>query len=376
MSNEPIRVLHVVGRMDRGGIETMIMNIYRNIDRDRVQFDFLSHFGREAAFNDEIRSLGGKIYEMPALRDETKIYFWRIFKYIKALKLFFKEHKEYNVIHCHMTNTASIYIPIAKKYGVKCCISHSHNTHSKKGLLGLLTDILHKPLYKHATDFFACSEAAKKWFYPEEMIKSGKIKVIANAVDAEKFRFNPEIRERMRKELNLKDDLTVVCVARFSPEKNQTFLIDVLNEMLKTRKDVVFVFAGDGPCEEEIKKKAKDLGVYEHTRFLGMRPDVPDILQASDVFALASLFEGLPVTGIEAQASGLHCVASDGITSEMNAINMVEYISLDKPVSYWAERMFAAGEHKREDTFERLKASGYDIHTTVPWLQEFYLNKN
>ncbi len=375
MSKQPVRVLHVVGRMDRGGIETMIMNIYRNIDREKVQFDFLAHFGREAAFNDEIRSLGGKIYEMPALRDETNVYYWRIFSYINALNKFFKEHKEYDIIHCHMTNTASIYMPIAKKNGVKCCISHSHSTHGKKGLMGVVTDILQKPIYKHATDFFACSEAAKKWFYPEDMIKAGKVKVIANAVDAARFRFNPETRERMRKELDLGDSLAVVCIARFRQEKNHTFLIDVLKEMLKTKEDVVFVFAGDGPCEDEVKKKAKDLGVYEHIRFLGMRPDVPDILQASDVFTLASFFEGLPVTGIEAQASGLYCVASDGIPDEMNALDMVEYISLEKPVSYWAERIFAAGEKERKDTYEQLKASGYDIHTTVPWLQEFYLSK-
>ena len=120
MSGNPIRVLQIIGRMDRGGIETMIMNIYRNIDREKVQFDFLAHYGREAAFNDEIRALGGRIYEMPALKDETKGYYWRLFAYIKALKKFFDEHKEYKIIHCHMTNTAGIYMPIAKKRGITC----------------------------------------------------------------------------------------------------------------------------------------------------------------------------------------------------------------------------------------------------------------
>lgn len=376
MSKEPIRVLQVIGRMDRGGIETMIMNLYRNIDREKVQFDFLAHYGREAAYNDEIRALGGRIYEMPALKDETNVYYWRIFDYIKALKKFFKEHKEYKVVHCHMTNTASIYMPIAKKNGVTCCISHSHNTRGKAGLLGVVTDILQKPIYKHATDMFACSEAAKKWFYPEEMVKSGKVKVVPNAVDADKFRYNPEKRTEMREQLDLGDNLVVCCVARFRPEKNQTFLIDVLREMLKVRDDVVFVFAGDGPCEEEVKAKAKEYGIEEHTRFLGMRPDVPDILQAADAFALASLWEGLPVTGIEAQASGLHCVVSDGVTDEMNAIDMVEYISLKAPLQTWSERFIAAATQPRRDTYEEIKAAGYDIHTTAPWLQDFYLNKH
>lgn len=376
MSKEPIRVLHIVGRMDRGGIETMIMNIYRNIDREKVQFDFLAHYGREAAFNEEIRALGGRIYEMPALKDETKGYYWRVFAYIKALKKFFDEHKEYKIIHCHMTNTAGIYMPIAKKRGITCIISHSHSTKAKIGLIGKVTDFLQKPICKYATDMFACSEAAKNWFYPEDVIKSGKVRVIANAVDADKFRFNEEKRRLMRNELNLGDGITVVCVSRFRKEKNQIFLMDVLKKMKEKHGDAVFVFAGDGPCEEEVKAKAKEYGLEGNTRFLGMRPDVPDILQAADVFVLPSLWEGLPVVGIEAQASGLHCVASTGVTEEMNAIGMVEYLSLDEPVEKWCEKLETAALKPRTDTYEKIKEWGYDIHTTTPWLQEFYLAKH
>lgn len=126
---EPIRVLQIVGRMDRGGIENFVMNVYRNIDRDKVQFDFLCHYGREAAFNDEIRAMGGRIYEMPAIRDETHVYYWKLFEYRAALNRFFKEHQEYKIIHGQMTNTASIYMPIAKTYGVTIRIAHSHSTH-------------------------------------------------------------------------------------------------------------------------------------------------------------------------------------------------------------------------------------------------------
>lgn len=376
MSREPIRVLHIVGRMDRGGIETMIMNIYRNIDREKVQFDFLAHYGREAAFNEEIRSLGGRIYEMPALKDETRGYYWRVFAYIKALKKFFDEHKEYKIIHCHMTNTAGIYMPIAKKRGITCIISHSHSTKAKIGLIGKVTDILQKPICKYATDMFACSEAAKNWFYPEDVIKSGKVRVIANAVDADKFRFNEEKRIKMREELELGDGITVVCVSRFRKEKNQIFLMEVLKKMKEKHKDAVFVFAGDGPCEDEVRAKAKEYGLEKNTRFLGMRADVPDILQAADVFVLPSLWEGLPVVGIEAQASGLHCVASEGVTEEMNAIGMVEYLSLDEPVEKWCEKLEAAASKPRLDTYDKIKEWGYDIHTTTPWLQEFYLNKH
>ena len=375
MSNEPIRVLQVVGRMDRGGIETMIMNIYRNIDREKVQFDFLAHFGREAAYNNEIRAMGGRIYEMPALRDEKHVFFWRFFSYLIALNKFFREHKEYKVIHGHMTHTAALYMPIAKKNGVTCRIVHSHSTHSKEGLLGLLTTFLHKFAMKDATDFFACSKAAQKWFFSDEIINSGKVHIIANAIDAKRFRYNPEERKRMREALKLGDNLAIVHVARFRTEKNQAFMIDVLEKALKVRKDVTLIYVGDGPLEEAVKMKAQACGVDDHVRFLGMRGDVPDILQAADVFVLPSIWEGLPLTAIEAQASGLHCVVSDTLSQELNAVGMVKYVSGDN-LDAWVEALFEASAQERKDTYNEIIASGYDINTTVPWLQEFYLSHN
>lgn len=376
MTSEPIRVLQVVGRMDRGGIETMIMNLYRRVDRSRVQFDFLAHYGRDAAYNEEISEMGGRIYEMPALKDEKHVYYWRLFSYIKALNRFFEEHPEYQVIHGHMTNTAAIYMPIARRHGVSCLIAHSHNTRAKSGLLGVATNILQKPIYKCATDFFACSEGARHWFYPEKLIQSGNVRVLPNAVDAARYRFDSEKRREMRAQLRLEGKLSVVCVARFRPEKNQAFLLKVLGAMNALRDDAVFVFAGEGPCEEEVRRQAHEMGLDEQTRFLGMRTDVADVLSASDAFVLPSLWERLPVTVIEAQANGLHCVVTQGLTQEMNALGMVEYVSLQSDPRAWAEALIRAAAHPRRDTFEEIKASGYDINTTAPWLQEFYLEKH
>jgi len=375
-SREPIRILHIVGRMDRGGIETMIMNLYRNIDRKKVQFDFLAHYGREAAYNDEIRLLGGKIYEMPALRDEKHVYYWRLFKYIRALKKFFKNHNEYKIIHGHMTNTAAIYMPIAKKNGVKCLIAHSHSSHGKAGFLGLVTNFLQRPIYKNATEWFACSKVAAEWFYPKKAVDSGKVKILPNAVDAKKFKFDAKKRDEIRKKLLVENKIVIGCVGRFRKEKNQIFLLDVLKVILQTEKNVVLVFAGDGPCEEEVKDKAKELGIFEHIKFLGMRNDIPDIMQAMDVLAMPSLFEGLPVTGIEAQASGLNIVASTGVTDEMNALNMVEYISLENSLDKWAERLLYYAHQPRRDTYNEIKEAGYDINITAPWLEEFYIKKS
>ncbi len=373
---KPIRVLNIVGRMDRGGIETLIMNLYRNIDRDKVQFDFLAHYGREATYNDEIRSLGGCIYEMPALKkDDHQAYYWKLFTYIIALNRFFKERREYKIIHGHMTNTAAIYMPIAKKYGVTCRIAHSHNTRGKDGLLGVVTKFLHRFVYKNATDWFSCSKAASYWFYPKEAIDAGKITIVANAVDADRFRFSPSTREKMRKALGLEDKVVIGCVARFRPEKNHIFLVEVLQEVLKREPRAVLLFAGEGSTEDETKKKAMELGLQDHVFFLGARTDIPDILQAMDVFVLASLWEGLPVSGIEAQAAGLHCVVSDGVTDEMNVIGMVEYLPLDATKKIWADALLDAARKERHDTYEQIKTSGYDIHTTASWLQQFYLDK-
>lgn len=372
---QPIRVLQIVGRMDRGGIENFVMNIYRNIDREKVQFDFLAHYGREAAFNDEIRAMGGRIYEMPAIRDETHVYYWKIFEYISALSKFFKDHQEYKIIHGQMTNTASIYMPIAKKHGVTTRIAHSHNSHGKVGMLGFVTDVLKKPVFKYATDLFACSEAAAKYFYPESFIKDGKVKIVPNAVDAGKFRFNPEKREKMRAEFGVSDKLVIGCVGRFRTEKNQTFLIDVLGEAIKTEPDAVLLFAGDGPLEDDVKKKAAGMGLAEKCIFLGMRSDIPDVMQAMDVLAMPSLFEGLPVTGIEAQAGGLYVIASTGVPEEMNAIGMVEFIDLEADKKTWADRLIEKAKQPKEDTFNQIEKARYDIHTLAPWLQNFYLSR-
>ena len=375
-AKEPIRVLHIIGRMDRGGIETMLMNIYRNIDRTKVQFDFLAHYGREAAYNEEIRAMGGRIYEMPALKTDDKVYYWRYFQYVQALHAFFREHREYKIIHGHMTNTASIYMPIAKKYGVTCRIAHSHSTKGKAGLLGKVTVLLQSSVSKWATDWFACSEAAAQWLYPRDAVKNGQVKLISNAVDAEKFRFDPALREQIRREMDLEGKLVIGCVGRFRREKNQGFLVRVMAELTKLREDAVLLLVGEGPFEETVKAQARELGVEQCVRFLGMREDIHLLMQVMDMFALPSLWEGLPVVAVEAQASGLHCVASAGVPRETDALGgMVDFVSLEDPLDCWTQAILKAAALPREDTLARVRAAGFDIHTTVPWLQEFYLQR-
>ena len=374
-TNKPIRILHIVGRMDRGGIETMIMNWYRNIDRSKVQFDFLAHYGKEAEYNEEIRSLGGKIYEMPTLKKDDKVYYWKFFEYIFALNKFFKTHKEYKIIHCHMTNTASIYMPIAKKYGITCRIAHSHSSFGKAGLLGVVTDFLQKSVYKNSTDWFACSKMAAEWLFPKWAIEQNKVQIIPNAVDASKFRFSKEKRKKIRKTLNVENKLVVGCVGRFRKEKNQIFLINILKELLNYNSDSILLFVGDGPLEQEVKEYSTKLGVKNNTVFLGSRNDVNDLMQAMDVLMMPSLFEGLPVTGIEAQASGLPVIASNKVTKEMNILNLVTYISLTVDSDMWVNAILLESSKKRNDTYNAIVDKNYDIKRNTKWLQDFYLTK-
>ena len=374
MKQAPIRVLHIVGRMDQGGIETLLMNLYRAMDRNLVQFDFLAHYGREAAYNDEIRALGGRIYEMPALKDERRVYYQRVFAYLFALHRFFREHKEYRILHGHMTNTASLYLPIAKRYGVACRIAHSHSTRSKPGLQGIMTTLLQKPVHLMATAYFACSRSAAHWLFPS--VPEEQIRIFPNAIDLERFRYQPEIRQRIRRSLGLTDGPVIICVARFRPEKNQMFLLDVLPHILAQRSDAAFLFVGDGPCEEAVRAATKAVGLAEHIRFLGPRSDVADLLNAADAFVLPSLWEGLPVTGIEALANGLHGVVSDGVPDEWNQANMVTFLPLQASPKLWADALLFAAAQPRTDVFDQLRAAGYDIHTAAAQLQKFYLQKH
>lgn len=372
MSKEPVRVLHVVGRMDRGGIETMLMNLYRNIDRERVQFDFLAHYGREAAYNDEIRAMGGRIYEMPALKDEKRVYYWRLFAYIAALHRFFREHREYRIVHGHMTNTAAIYMPIAKKYGVRTCIAHSHNTKARAGLQGVLTDVLQSAICRYATDWFACSKAAAQWFYPKGAVEDGRVKVFPNAIDTKRFCFDNAIRAGLRQEMELEGRLVIGCVGRFREQKNQIFLIDVMQEILKQNSGAVLMFVGDGPCEEAVRQRAAACGIQKQVMFLGSRGDVPELMQAMDVLAMPSLFEGMPVVGVEAQAAGLPLVVSDNVTGELDVTGNVSYLSLGAGAKAWAGRLLEAAERERRDCCAQIRNAGYDIHASARWLEEFY----
>jgi glycosyltransferase involved in cell wall biosynthesis len=366
----PIRVLHILGRLDRGGAETMIMNIYRNIDRNKIQFDFLIHTNDHCDYTNEIRKLGGEIYSIPRLTFEN------IIKYFSEINRFFREHKEYKIVHCHMLSASTICLGIAKIYGIDTRISHSHSSKSEKSIKGLVRQFLRIGLNNTANSYIACSKTCGVWQFGKRKVKTGTVQIINNAINASEFKFNSMIRDTVRKEININNKFVLGHIGRFVEVKNHEFLIDIFQEVKKINSNSELVLVGQGKLENSIKEKVKILGLEDSVKFLGVRSDINRLVQSMDVFLLPSHFEGLPVVGIEAQASGLKCFMSDVITREVNITGLVEFISLDKSPSYWAEKILECNTgYLRKDTILQINESGYNIAQVSRFMEEFYFKK-
>lgn len=356
----PIRILQIVNYMDRGGLETMLMNCYRHIDRNAVQFDFLVHRDFRAAYDDEIEALGGKIYRLPRLNPFS-------ISYKKALKTFFWQHPEYKIVHCHQDCLSAVPLKIAKQCGVPVRIAHSHNSNQDQNWKFIIKSHYMKKTPAVATHFFACSEAAGKFMFPGQSVT-----IIKNGIETEKYSFDPAIRTVVREELGLKDQLVVGHVGRFMPQKNHTFLIDVFAKVFERNVDARLLVVGEGPHEAEIRDKVSKAGLTEHVIFLGLRTDVHRLLQAVDVFVLPSLYEGLGIVAVEAQSSGAFCVLSDRVPDECKMTDNVQFISLEESPSVWADHILTGASVQRTDKSDQVVANGYDIQTTADYLQDFY----
>ena len=359
MNHEPNRILQVVTYMGRGGIETMLMNYYRNIDRSKIQFDFLVHRDFRADYDDEIESLGGKIYRLPPLNPAS-------ITYRRELRKFFWTHP-YKVVHCHLNYMSGLVLAEAKRAGVPRTIASAHNTAAQKNWKYLIKRLFARNIPKYADTLFACGQQAGNAIFGGHTFV-----ILPNAIDAEKFRYRESVRVSKHIELGLKDELTLIHVGRFDFQKNHSFLIDLFVQLVSQAPDVKLILAGDGELRPEIERKAADLPEGS-VRFLGVRDDVPELLQAADVFVFPSHFEGLPVTLIEAQAAGLPCVKSDNVTDEAVVTDLVTSLPLGDP-KMWAEAILKTRGTPRRDQTRAIIDSGYDIHTAVKKLENFYLN--
>lgn len=363
---EPIRVLMVNYKMQCAGIESFIMNMYRNIDSKKVKIDFLVHYSERQFYDDEIEKMGGKIYRL-SVREDNKFI-----KYKMELTNFFNNHPEYKIVHGHMESFGVFYLREAKKNGVPIRIAHSHIAKRNSGIKGYMKSILNIFYKTYATHLFACSIDSGKFIFGN----NDNFTVYNNAIDVNKFKFNKEVRDNVREELNINDNFVIGHVGRFNIQKNHNFLVNVFNEVYKKNNKVILLLLGEGELEDEIQKKVKKLGLENNVKFLGVRSDMDMIYQAMDLFILPSLFEGLPVSAIEAQAAGLKCILSDKITSETSKTNNIEYLSLGINVREWADKILKwNNNYERKDTSDLIKLAGYDIKTQAKQLQEFYCQK-
>jgi len=343
----------------------MIMNLYRNIDRTRLQFDFIIDHTENCTYREEIEALGGKIYILPAFNLKNLLI------YRKAWREFFRQHPEYGIIHGHVRSTASIYLGIAQKFGLTT-IAHSHSTSSGYGLQALIKSFLQYFIRFRAEYLLACSEASGEWLYGKRACKRDNFLIIKNAVDSSEFVFNSDRRKRIREELNLESKLVIGHVGRFIAAKNHRFLIDIFKAIHDKKENSMLLLVGDGELRNSAEERVKELGLLNSVIFTGLRSDIPDLLHAMDVFVFPSLYEGLPVTLIEAQASGLPCIISDSITSEVCITPIMRPVSLAKPSSSWADIVINAAGGDRQAMEHYLKNSGFDIEDSADKLSKFY----
>lgn len=366
----PIRIAQIIGKWVGGGVEAVVMNYYRNIDHDRIQFDFICDDDSTNIPYEEIEKLGGKVILIPPYQ--------KVFKYHKELKKILKEGN-YKIIHSHI-NTLSVFSLFAAKCaGVPVRIAHSHSTTNKvEWKKNLLKQVL-RPLSKFfATDYFACTEHAGRWMFGDREYKNGNIYVLNNAIDLGFFKYDKKVRKSKRKELDIKDSTLVVGhIGRFVHQKNHFYLIDVFNELHKKQADSVLLLAGQGPLMDEVKDKVSSLNLQDSVKFLGQRSDVCELYQAFDVFVLPSIYEGLGMVLIEAECAGVLCFASTDVPEIAKATDNLNFLSLENDANVWADHILEKiSNYKRENCLEEVQKAGYDIKIEVKKLEQKYLDYN
>lgn len=365
---EPIRVASVIGRYIGGGVEAVTINYYRNIDKNKVQLDFICDEDSTNIPYEEIERMGGKVIIIPS--------YSKLFKYHKALKRVLKEGN-YKIIHSNI-NTLSVFSLFAAKCaGVPVRIAHSHSTTNKKEKKKNLMKQVLRPFSKvFATDYMCCSELAGRWLFGNKEYDKGNVYLLNNAIDLDKFKYNESLRKKKRNELGIKDDTLVIGhIGRFVAQKNHDFLINIFNEIHKKNNNSILLLAGQGPLMEDIKNKVKELNLDDNVKFLGQRNDANELYQAFDVFLLPSLYEGLPVVGVEAQAAGLLCYLSDDMTKETKVLDITKFMSLNNTPEEWADNILDdVKKYKRIDTSKEMTAKNFNIKEEAKKLEEYYLN--
>lgn len=363
-----IRILQIVNELNMGGIQAFLMNLYRNIDRNKVQFDFLISDLSKGFFEDEIISLGGKIYRVTPRRKS-------VLKNKRDLNSFFENHKEYKCVHYHCSNLSYIEPLIAaKNHNVPTRIMHSHSTNLPNNIIHKALHSLHKnKLNEIVTDFYACSDLAGKWLYGD-VVDDRKIVLIQNGINTEEYIFNDKKRDEYRRKLHIEDNIVFGNVGRFCEAKNHLFLLDVFERVKKIIPNSLLLLVGDGELRKEVEDKIDLLNLKDSVILLGARDDVSSILQALDYIVMPSKWEGFPVSLLEEQAAGLPCYVSDTVTKQAKINDNVYYLSLQDGKDKWAEYIVSScSKQCRIINADSIKAAGYDISNTVEKLERVYI---
>ena len=358
-----IKVAQIIGKLNKGGVEAVINNYYRNIDREKFQFDYYIDADGSCEPSDEMKALGARYFVIPPYQE--------ISQHMKSLEDHFRREK-YDIVHVNM-NTLSVFaLKAAKNAGVPVRINHNHSTLGRGETKRNILKYSLRPSAKiYATDLAACNETCASWLFGKRALETGKVKIIRNAIDLEQYDFSTVKRDEKRRELNIEKRTVIGHIGRFCTVKNHAFVLDVFTEYLKRDYNAVLLLVGDGPLKSDIEVKADRLGISRNTVFTGNRNDVPDLYNAMDVVLLPSLYEGLPMVGVEAQANGLPVIMSDRVPQEARLCSSVSFLPIKDP-RLWAEAIEEAVRHSRYDTFEEMKKSGYDIKEEARILEKWY----
>lgn len=371
----PMRILHVVGGMNRGGVETWLMHVLRNIDRERFRMDFLVHTSERCSYDDEISRLGSRI--IPCLHPH------RPWLYAKNFKRIMTEHGPYDVVHSHVHHFSGYVLRLAHRAHVPVNIAHSHNDTSNKQvkadfLRRMYLTLMRRWIWRYATMGLAVSRKAAVAFFGSAWQKNPRFRLLFCGIDLAPFL---EVdRVTIRRELGIPEGTFVLGhVGRFEEQKNHDFLVEIAAEVAKREPKMCLLLIGDGPLKSDIKKKVSCIQLSDKVLFLGLRSDVPRLmLGAMDVFVLPSYYEGLPIVGLEVQAAGLPLVISDDIAEELDIIKpLVRRVALSKPASYWADfilELKGAPPVSQREATKIIADSQFNIHNSIRMLEDIYIS--
>lgn len=359
------RVLHVFGALNRGGAESRTMDIYRKINRSKIQFDFMVHTEEEGIFEGEIRSLGGKIYRVPSYKIYNRL------PYRRAWQHFLNEHPEISIVHIHTTNMAGEILPLLARRKIPVRISHSRCASNPDWPRHIVSRLSRRKINALSTHRFAVSTEAGRYVFGSEELET--VRILPGSIDAEAFQYNESTRFTMRRKLALEGKYAIGHVGRFSAEKNHAFLLSAFGTYAQSCSDAVLLLIGDGPLRGDMEKRIGEMGLEDRVFFLGLRQDVSEIMQALDLLALPSLYEGLPGVIIEGQAAGLPCLVSDTVSRECAILpDYVEFLPTDQGTASWCSAFDRMRGFPRKNTTEAIKKAGFDANTQVHLYEKLY----